>query len=351
MQDKNKKTLLKILLMISALFLTLTALETFLRLFYPIDYLMPPQRIPDDVWNELLHKASPIPGLAYELVPNREKYAHGAVVKTNSWGMRDDEPRPKEDRSVHRIAVLGDSFTFGFGVPGEDTYPNVLERLLNKEMGNGKFEVLNFGVGGYSTRDETLVLQHKVVDWNPDLVVVGYCLNDPEVDPFQPLHAYYKKTKWWQHVNLFRLIAETKLRLDIRIYGGGDYYRYLHAAKFRKWQGALKALEEISGVAAERKTPVLMIIFPLTEDKPWEDYPYRDLHRQVKEAAERTGMHVIDLYETFRQYPGRSLMVAPEDNHPNKTGHEITADAVYRWISADKEKIFGSRPENDTNVK
>jgi lysophospholipase L1-like esterase len=351
MQNRKKRILQKVLLMISALFLTLTAVEMILRFFYPIDYRMPPPHIPDDVWRAFLHRASPIPGLAYELVPNREKYSHGAVVKTNSWGMRDDEPLPKNDRSVHRIAVLGDSFTFGFGVSGEDTYPNVLERLLNKEIKGGKHEVLNFGVGGYSTRDEALVLRHKALDWNPDLVIVGYFLNDPEVDPVQPLHAYYQKTSWWQHVNLLRLIAKAKHRLDVRIYGGGDDCRYLYAPTQPQWQGMVEALGEIAGMAAERKIPVLLIIFPMTMDKPWADYPYRDLHRQLEGAAERMGIHVIDLYETYRQYPGRVLMVDSGDSHPSKTAHEVTADVVYRWISANKEEVFGSSHETNVNGK
>ena len=53
--------------------------------------------------------------------------------------------------------------------------------------------MLNFGVSGYSSRDEALVFKHKVVDWDLDLLIVQYFFNDPEIDPVQPLQAFFKK--------------------------------------------------------------------------------------------------------------------------------------------------------------
>jgi len=343
---QKKKVLRSLLLTITAVSLVLIIAEVCLHLFDLIDYRAPPKQLSNDVWRELLHRPSPIPGLAYELVPNREKYSHGAMIKTNSFGMRDDEPHPKNDTSLHRIAVIGDSVTFGFGVRGEHTYTNVLEQLLNKEIDCRRFEVLNFGVGGYSTRDESLVLKHKAIDWDLDLVIVGYYLNDPEIDPIQPLHSYYQGVSWWQYSNLLRLIAKAKKGWDVRRDGAGDYLRYLHATKGKNWQSVVFALEEMRSVAAERRIPVLLAIFPVTQNKSWADYPYQDLHQQVTNVANEKGIFVVDLYESFSQYPSQVVMVSPHDNHPSKIGHEVAAHALYQWIVANKEKIIVSRPEN-----
>ncbi len=344
---QKKKLLLTLLLTITAVSLALIMAEVFLHFFYPIGYRIPPKQLPNNVWRELLHKHSPIPGLAYELVPNREKYSYGTIIRTNSLGMRDDEPHTKNDTSLNRIAVIGDSFTFGFGVRGEHTYPNVLEKTLNEEIDGRRFEVLNFGVGGYSTRDEALVFKHKTIDWDLDLVIIGYSFNDPEIDPVQPLHSYYQEVSWWQYSNLLRLIAKAKQRRDRKKYGAGDYFRYLHATNEHKWQSVIVALEEIKRVAAERKIPVLLAIFPVTKNRSWADYPYQDLHQQVTDTANEKGIYVIDLYDNFSQYSSQELMVSPHDNHPSKIGHEVAAHAIYQWIVANKEKIIVSRPENN----
>jgi len=47
-------------------------------------------------------------------------------------------------RPRHRVALVGDSFTFGMEVPYEDTWGAQLERALA-----GDVQVLNFGVDGY----------------------------------------------------------------------------------------------------------------------------------------------------------------------------------------------------------
>ena len=40
------------------------------------------------------------------------------------------------------------------------------------------FEVLNFGVSGYSTDHYYLLLNKTVLDYNPDLVIIGFYAND-----------------------------------------------------------------------------------------------------------------------------------------------------------------------------
>ena len=54
-------------------------------------------------------------------------------VNINKAGFRDYEYSVDKPEGVFRIAVLGDSLIFGFGVNLEDTFPKVLERMLKKE--------------------------------------------------------------------------------------------------------------------------------------------------------------------------------------------------------------------------
>jgi lysophospholipase L1-like esterase len=323
-----------LLAVISVVVALLIAEFLLFRAIHPVRYRRPPKQLTGDVWRQQLHRPSAIPGLAYELAPNEEKVSHGAVIRTNSWGMRDDEPRPPGDTSVRRIVAIGDSVTFGFGVAGEDTYPNVLERRLNDGSPGERYEVLNLGVGGYSTRDEAIVLRHKGLRWNPELVVIGYVLNDPETEPLQPLHEYFQRPEWWQYSSLLRFIAQTVHNREVATYGGGSYERYLHAPELPKWQGVEAAFADIAAMARAGGFPVVLLIFPSTTASPWSSYPYRDLHRQVAAAATAAGFHVIDLLGEFSQHAPEDLMVDPEDGHPSKLGHAIAADELHRWIQA-----------------
>jgi GDSL-like Lipase/Acylhydrolase family len=78
--------------------------------------------------------------------------------------------------SVHpkrRIAIVGDSFTFGLEIPYEDTWGYKLEQGL----GSG-FQVLNFGVDGYGVDQAYLRYQRDVRSWHPDIVIFGVINDD-----------------------------------------------------------------------------------------------------------------------------------------------------------------------------
>lgn len=325
----------KLLLVVISVLLVLGVTEAALTLFYPIEYLQLPDRSPDDLFNEVLHRSSEIPGLAFELAPNRQKKYEKVWIRTNSFGMRDTEPASLEDDSVSRIVVLGDSFTFGFRVEGASSYPSVLERRLNEGASEKRFEVLNLGVSGYNTQDEAIVLEHKGLSWRPDLVILGYVLNDPETEPVQPLTSYFQEPAVWQRSNLARLVAQVKHGLEMRIWGGGDYYRYLHSEGHDKWNSVLSALDEIRVLTESPQIPVLLVIFPEKPNKDWSDYPYTDLHRQVAEIAHEKGFAVIDLLDRFSDYPARDMRVRRGDPHPSPLGHEVAAEAIYDWIAAE----------------
>lgn len=329
----------------ATLMICLIAAECGLRTWAPVAHRQPPEELGPNAWRALLHRASSVPGLAYELTPSRAKNAQGTTVRTNAEGMRDDElALPTGSRL--RIAVLGDSYSFGFGVDADDVYANVLEELLNSECDEPRFEVLNFGVGGYSTRDEALVLRHKVLAYQPVALILGYVLNDPEMLPVSPLQSYFHPAEWWQHSHLLRLAAETQLDLEIQRYGDGDRFEYLHAVGRPPWQGVLAAFDDIAQLCRQHGIPAVVAIFPWNEGAPWTEYRYPTLHERIALAARERGLDVVDLLESFDDQPPKRLMVQPGDSHPSPAGHRAAASALLAW-SRDKLPVCNAvgRPE------
>jgi lysophospholipase L1-like esterase len=329
---------------LASLALSLVLAEVGLRLFLPVRFREPPARLPRDAWMELLHRRSELPELSYELAPRMHKRSHGTVIRTNSHGMREREIAIEKPDSVTRIAVLGDSYTFGFGVPGLRAYPRVLEGLLNQRASRGRrFEVLNFGVGGYSTHDEAVVLKYRALAWDPDLVVVGYVLNDPEDEPIQPLHSYYQQPRWWQRFHLLRLVAKAEWQWGVRRFGGGDYIQSLYGDP-RKWRNVVDAFASIRQLALARGVGVMVVIFPLSTVDDWAQYPYAGVHLKVARAAAADGFEVVDLLPVFACRPPTELRLTDSDAHPNEEGHRLAAEAIAARLLADQFTGRSARP-------
>jgi hypothetical protein len=107
-------------------------------------------------------------------------------VSINSDGLRGPERSRTKPDGVKRIAVLGDSFTWGIGASDDDLYVNLLEK---KVPGS---EVLNFGVSGYGPVHFHL-LTEKVLAFSPDAVVLSFCLGNDFIDSVMwQRYRYYK---------------------------------------------------------------------------------------------------------------------------------------------------------------
>lgn len=67
-----------------------------------------------------------------------------------SKGLTDISPSPKYNGEEIKVACVGDSVTYGYGIEGwkKNNYPAVLGRLLGKE-----YHVANFGISGSTVQD------------------------------------------------------------------------------------------------------------------------------------------------------------------------------------------------------
>jgi hypothetical protein len=113
------------------------------------------------------------------LAPNYDGWFAGIPVHINSLGFRD--PREydlQKKRNTFRILVLGDSVTFGHGSIPEHTYPALLEQKLKHWRPDVDWQVWNAGVPGYDTSQELADLLERGPQFQPDLVVVGFFIND-----------------------------------------------------------------------------------------------------------------------------------------------------------------------------
>lgn len=144
------------------------------------------------------------PNLGWRLKPGASgewKGEGGSFVRVNSEGLRDREHSKAKPPNTLRVAVLGDSFTEAIHVPVGQTFWSKLERKLGNcapVKGRKNVEVINFGVQGYGTAQQLIMLRKKVWDYNPDIVVLAFFIgndiinNSPklEYDLYRPFFRY-----------------------------------------------------------------------------------------------------------------------------------------------------------------
>ena len=99
-----------------------------------------------------------------------------STVRINNLGLRGEDINPKES-STYRIVTIGGSTTFGTGVSDNETYPSILESLFH-EKGFENIEVINGGLGGAWSFQEVILIQNKILDLEPDLIIVYDGWND-----------------------------------------------------------------------------------------------------------------------------------------------------------------------------
>lgn len=106
------------------------------------------------------------------------------TVKINSLGFRDYEYALSKKKK-YRVAIIGDSFTFGWGVDLKDCWVKILEKELNES--GLDVEILNLGKGGASPVDYIQTAEKAISILKPDLVVL--CALQAN-DLHQLIHAF-----------------------------------------------------------------------------------------------------------------------------------------------------------------
>src|SRR3990167_2605849 len=108
-------------------------------------------------------------------------------LATNSLGFRDEEINKK--KKDYRVLILGDSFAEGWGVEVDDRFDNVAQEVLTAR--NKKTEIINAGVRSYSPILALTLLKDKLIDFDPDMVILIFDMSD--------LHDDFYYGGWQRH--------------------------------------------------------------------------------------------------------------------------------------------------------
>lgn len=275
----------------------------------------------------------------YRLIPNISMDYYGVKININSFGFRGEEFNLEKDRNTYRILCLGDSVTFGFRLPIEQTFPFLLCEGLNKDGTEGiYYEVLNGAVPGYCTLQEDKLLRAKGERISPDLVILNVVLNDIVmkkrtylIKKFLASSAFFNFLER-KHVQMKRLFLREKFKLkrseeeqEFANFYNLEYNDSLEISEqeSREWE---KQLIDIKKYCEKIQSRLLVVIFPLAP--------------QVEEGVAATAQARIALLCRRNMIPYLDLLPELKKVYSESNKSFYAFDVLVEETKEDKPKTF-----------
>ena len=354
----------KIALSLASVCMTLVLLELGVRLFYPQD---------PGFWDsEPFRRVAGTSPHFVENIPGAHARFLGVQVDINSFGLRDYEFAIPKPPGTVRILAVGDSVTFGYGVSMEDTYAKVLERLLNQTTHDGaRYQVLNGAALGGSLSDYLHFLQLRAETIQPDIVLIGFCLNDMALYSESgsvsaaPPRWRDKTVAWIRQFNRFwlrhsQVYLLSYARLKAFLYGAGaldmnDRFLALEAPseyQRRAWTSTFEMLTRIARFCMEHGYRLVVVVFPMqmqlsAAEEDFYRYKYHmrlgnetlsgSPQQRLQQYAAANALPLVDLRPAYLRYDSKSLYIhnqrVPSDpTHPSVLGNEVAAAEILRAL-------------------
>jgi lysophospholipase L1-like esterase len=277
-----------------------------------------------------------------------ERRGYVTEFSTDSLGLRGDELGPK-DRP--RVLALGDSFTWGWGVPqGEEWI-----RWAGKEIeqrGGPAVETVNGGVNGYGTDNALARLEDLGPAIAPDLVLLGFFANDYTdnvlgardiytvregylFDLFS--HRYLQENALARESHLYRLLTTAWETFRVRRLGGVPSARPVKnftEAEFRRGmelsEQYILRMREVAGSLGARFAVVWLPadVYALDRQRA-EDIP---LQWELQQRILAAGIPSLDLFQVVAAEARVDALYLADDGHLSLRGNRVVGRAVGRWI-------------------
>jgi lysophospholipase L1-like esterase len=299
------------------------------------------------------------PELEWRYAPGAHASWGNVDVEINRKGLRGPEVTYAKRRGAVRILWLGDSVTVGYRLPRhDDAVP--WRSAARLESAGVRIETVNAAVDGYSPWQENAWLRREGFRYHPDLVVVGFVLNDVSEklglsrfgghgQGYQLSHSasWLDRLAPYSGLLYFGRELATRLRFGADPRHGAVQEEVLRVESLarepgrddvqRAWKLTLDELAQLVGGCRERGVPVVLVVYPYTFqlDTPDQLDAPQSILRSF--AADR-GVPILDLLPPMAaRLHGDGAVVTDwffDENHLTARGSDVVGEMVATFLAS-----------------
>jgi lysophospholipase L1-like esterase len=285
-------------------------------------------------------------GLVRLLMPNPGAVKAARDLRQNERFLDPSQiPSPKTGQL--RIAFLGDSYVYGQGVEFMEIFSNQTGEHLRKRWPGRKIEILNFGRPGANTLEELEIYKNNILQYDPDMVVLGFVLNDFTYSKASWNFSQIYKTEKNKYLifKRFENISRLAYFLDWTIFQLFSDMNRIHIeylsnlynpGKNPKYQEMNAALDELLRLMSQRHGLVLFFPMFVKEEKTLPFY--RTALKLLSHSCKKNQVAFIETLAYFQDRAPSYWWASLEDHHPNAAAHAIIARVLSDFIL--QQKLF-----------
>lgn len=256
----------------------------------------------------------------------------------NSWNCRDREWAAPKPAGLYRIALVGDSYVFGWGVDRvEDRFGDRLQARFHAAA-PGAVEVLNVADCGWDTRDQVEVIRYITDALGVDEVVLCLLPNDieelvlerdPDDPTFPPQQSFFNLDSSCLLDYLYRRVY-TPYVATARHYhdwlAGGFSDPQVMAEEER-------LIDEMIFHCSEKNVRFRVALMPFIKagGTKWDS---KAVHATMRAVFERRGVEIVDLLPAIEGRDADDLVVNSDDPHPNEEANRLFAERIWEAFYA-----------------
>lgn len=297
-------------------------------------------------WPEVEHRAPAQPSNAESTLsrldlarPNRSGFFKGTFYRSNRGALRGPEYTEHPEPGGFRIAVAGDSVTAGLAVDEEDTYAQVLERLLNegsdpradRARSDRAYEVVNMGLDGLNAHWVMNRMERASQFYRFQLAVYGWTPNDIEGPHYEEVGRAPGWGEYWAAVARYQNHPSYLVRtlwprfMSLRAPKSRPHHEEIrrnYEQNDAAWADFTSALDDLARFTKQRGICGHVFIHSWREE-------LLGVHDRVAEAARERGLSVSRSMPALGGRKPSEFWVSLVDAHPNVAGHALLAQALY----------------------
>lgn len=226
-------------------------------------------------------------------------------------------------KGVRRIAVVGSSFVMGVGVENDQTFEALLEDQLNNSTADTsvRYEVLNFGVAGYTQMQILSAVERRVFEFSPDMVCYVEHGN-PFFNTMQGVVNHVLSGR----IEHFDFLVEIATKAGV--IGEKDPVAINRELTPYQNEILLQIYRRMVEACKSHGVPAIWVYLPRPEE--FDNGP-SDVEIGIARSA---GFQVLILEDVYPKEDISSLWLARWDHHPNAAGHRLIAQKLFEAMQA-----------------